>query len=663
MARLVPSLIFLLHLCNMKSLGALYCEKIDTVEKTFKMLCGSESDSVPRIYSEEYTTCTVATITSGSTIAPFVEYSDESHPITHFQVKGCVADIIEQGFRMFSNTLISIDISSSNLTSLEPVLMNSSFLQSLNASNNELVAVLRGLFIDAPNLREIDYSYNKLNKIDSNTFAGGEHLRTINASHNDIAYISADSFVDLTDLNFLDLKNNQIETLDFQFSNPKSLTELHLENNPLRNLTGRNNLCMGNSVERLYVSWKNVGNLEIPEGNQFEVAVNSTFEGVERTSEHNYKLYCNEHSFESFGALKANPNTLPNAKALLQFTPRLYALDLSGNFVGNLSVLPFEKIPFVQYLVLKDVKLFDLDAERLQYISHLDISFNNLRSVTNLSVLSRLESFIAAGNQFNNTQDIIQDLSTSIHELDLSDSVVSLNSSTLNRFGSLKELGLRNTSLSLTNFNPFDNLLQLVKLDISFNDLKSVNFTKLSSTLLNLWEFQCVHCQIKNVSNIIQYFGKELSVLNLSRNFIGKVNVDTFSELLGIQRLSLSNTSISNFDFNTLQNMYRFVHLDISHNKLQILDFRFLPSSIEELDFNGNDLIRMDNFNRSRFPGLKSLTISNNRFSCEYLAQLIQEWNGTFKGDPWQQKNGEDCQPKNPNVGERQGNKFKSYIH
>lgn len=55
-----------------------------------------------------------------------------------------------------------------------------------------------------------------------------------------------------------------------------------------------------------------------------------------------------------------------------------------------------------------------------------------------------------------------------------------------------------------------------------------------------------------------------------------------------------------------------------------------------------------DQWLRSRFTELQSLAISNNQFPCEYLVQLIQDWNGIeFKDDPWQQKHGNHCQPEN----------------
>lgn len=69
----------------------------------------------------------------------------------------------------------------------------------------------------------------------------------------------------------------------------------------------------------------------------------------------------------------------------------------------------------------------------------------------------------------------------------------------------------------------------------------------------------------------------------------------------------------------------------------------FVPNTIGILDFEGNDLTRIENFNRSRFPDLKYLKISNNQFPCDRLSELVQEWNGTIDGDPWEQKHGKDC--------------------
>lgn len=71
-------------------------------------------------------------------------------------------------------------------------------------------------------------------------------------------------------------------------------------------------LCIGNTVTNVYYSWDEIRSLRLPEGNQFKVIVNSSFEGIKSTSKHKYELHCNEQSFRKLFEFRAKPNTGEN---------------------------------------------------------------------------------------------------------------------------------------------------------------------------------------------------------------------------------------------------------------------------------------------------------------------------------------------------------------
>lgn len=513
-------------------------------------------------------------------------------------------------------------------------------------------------FNDTPNRLVIDFSYNGLRKIGLLVLPGHKNVIGVDLSFNEIQSIDVDSFELLINLEFVDLRNNRIEVLDFKLSNQKPLVVLHLENNRIQDLV-TDNFCMENKVKQIHYSWNEMKWFVLPEHNQFRIIVDRCFDGIKSMSEHKYELHCNESSFQRLLGFKANPNTSDNLSTILQcLTGSIIELVMSRNFIGRLEASAFQRLTNLEILRLSDVQLLDFDFDVIKYcdkLSLLDISCINLKSIHNplvLNGLRNLRGFHAAGNQLNNTSEILEHLSRTIDIIDLSDSAVTLNSTTFNRFRLLRVLALRNTGIFITEFDPFAELQNLQTLDISYNNLKTFNFTMLSTTLNRLYHFSCSYCQLDNVPDVIHHLGARLYGLDLSGNFIGEINVDTFKAFTILKHLNLSNTNLSTFDSGTLQNMKRLSIFTISHNKLQKVDLGLFPKSIEVLNFEGNDLIQIDNFNRSHFSLLGSLSISENQFSCEYLKQLVQEWNRTLKGDPWKQKHGINCRPEYSSAAE-----------
>lgn len=72
-------------------------------------------------------------------------------------------------------------------------------------------------------------------------------------------------------------------------------------------------------------------------------------------------------------------------------------------------------------------------------------------------------------------------------------------------------------------FNSFHSIKKLNVLDISYNDLRNVNFTLMARALRNLREFYAHNCYIQNGLEVLKLFGKYLDYLYLSGNFMGIV--------------------------------------------------------------------------------------------------------------------------------------------
>lgn len=294
---------------------------------------------------------------------------------------------------------------------------------------------------------------------------------------------------------------------------------------------------------------------------------------------------------------------------------------------------------------MSDTILLDFDFEMLEHqtkLERLDVSFNNLENVHNVSALQKfpnLTHFIAAGSQLPDPAQIIQNLMPSIKYLDISGNFVGkVNKTTFEQLIHLDTLKLNNTNLAFVDSNPFEHLESLRILDISHNDLRTVNFSKLSTTLSALTDFNAADCRISNASKVIQHLGPAMADLDLSGNTLGILNSNMFKPLINLKTLHFGNTNMLHYDSSVLQQQTQLRFLNISYNQLTTIDLGSLSKSLVKLDLEGNDLVEVRNLKRENFPMLESLAISKNRIPCEYLMSLSQDWEGLkFIGNPMEQ--------------------------
>lgn len=556
----------------------------------------------------------------------------------NISMKNCMFSTYSK-LSIFNRKFRSIIESNGKITSLKYFYMNSSELDLFDASNNNLTDIPAGYFDKIPNIYVIDLSSNKLQEIKSTTFTHAYQLTAILLSNNKISEIDVHSFQHLTHLNYLNLNNNNIKTLTFKFSSEASMNSLYLNNNPLNNLIESDLTLMG-AVEKIFYSWNRVQFLQFPDGNNFTVIFNHNFDGIVRISNNQYEIHCDLNSFSTLIEFNATSNSCNNMLKLLPcfHSPSVKSLNLSNNIIMYIDNAALNRFEFLHKLYLRNVKLLSFNFYILWKnlgLKLLDISYNNLNTLQNPSMLQKLyalNEFNVAGNQLNNTMEIIQHLNPSIEILDLSDSIIILSSKPFHLFPKLKRLVLRNTSISSIDFNPFKRIEHLLQLDISFNDLSNVDFHILSTTLVTLEVFRCVKCQIINVTRIIQCFGNELIELDLSENFVKRMDFDG-NRFLNLKRLTLSRMNMDVIEFNGQWSLPNLNYLDISYNQLQKIDLKFLSNNMMELDLNENYLTQIIHFNIVHFQNIR-VKISKNCFSHKHLEQMVLEKRNVFD-DNW----------------------------
>lgn len=323
----------------------------------------------------------------------------------------------------------------------------------------------------------------------------------------------------------------------------------------------------------------------------------------------------------------------------------IFYLDLSGNFIGHLNASVFDGLPNLQELYLRDTHLSIFDSnpfEALNALLYLDISYNKLNGIRIpefQKTFAKLEYLNVSACQIENAFEIIKVLTQSINILDLSGNYIGhLNATTFVKLNDLNELLLGNTNLTFGTINPFIHLRRLHFLDISYNRLGFFNFSQLSITLRQITGLSVAGCQIKHISHIIKLITRSYSYLDLSSNTH--------------DHNSLESEQFLTFNFVQLRNFIDLKFLNISHNRLGILNIPSKIDNLKTLDLRGNELTEIINLNEFHFPNLKSLAVTQNRLSCNYLKNLKDNWaNIEFIDDSWSQKDKKRCHwdiPKSP---------------
>lgn len=574
-------------------------------------------------------------------------------PLQAFEVKQlnfrrCGADLLDV-MKKYPN-FTELDISYSNYKTLDWFNVEINRLVKLNASHNNIEQLPRGFFNKTPALTDFDLSYNKLGTINNFFFESAIKLRRIYLSHSGITHLFRDVFVNLTELEFIDLSDNEISDPNTIFRQ-SHFKVIRLENNPISVLY-REDLPL--TMDSMYFQWSNVRlfYLKAFKDSQIRFIPNSRLEGIFNTS-NGYELHFNERSFQNVEVFDAEPNSTANIMDVIRyFGPTLRDLTITGNHIGKIPANAFRFIN-VNRLYLSETNLPEFHLDLIQFqedLASLDISNNNLNYLGNASAVREFVKFShlnLLGNQLKNTLDIVRYLRPQMRSLHLSDNFVGeINATTFGRFKNLLTLSLKNTSLSFSNIDPFDSLTNLASLNVSYNNLNNVHFEVIANTLKRLVSFRAAGCHITNAPELLKLIPPKIQSLDLSDIPFGEVNGNTLKPFSWLRYLYLRNASLTSY---TIENQPSLSILDISNNNITELKLLTPPTEtvfVYDLRLENNELTELHNF--TRFKSLKTLSISRNRFPCEYLTKFLQQMkserpNVRIIGDPWDQKHGDDC--------------------
>jgi Leucine-rich repeat (LRR) protein len=116
--------------------------------------------------------------------------------------------------------------------------------------------------------------------------------------------------------------------------------------------------------------------------------------------------------------------------------------------------------------------------------------------------------------------------------------------------------------------------------------------------------------------------------LDLTNNYLGPLNISTFSKLTNLNVLNLKATNISNIQLGTFSHQHSLKILKTSDNFLDQLDLHWFAAldNLREFYVSGNKLRKIENLSQINviFPDLKKISISNNDFDCSDLVEIVK---------------------------------------
>ncbi|KAL7302319.1 hypothetical protein TKK_0004982 [Trichogramma kaykai] len=160
-------------------------------------------------------------------------------------------------------------------------------------------------------------------------------------------------------------------------------------------------------------------------------------------------------------------------------------------------------------------------------------------------------------------------------------------------------------------FNPIS--IEMIHLDLSKNDISLISVNT-----------------FKNLSN--------LKHLNLSANKITVLDEETFDGLINLERLDLSKNSISSIDSHVFKRLPNLKKLDLSKNKINLLGRTIFHGllALDRLKLNGNKLETLKEGTFHGLPLLRQLDVSSNPWKCDCNLFWFSYWiqNNSIKINP-----------------------------
>ncbi|XP_063971814.1 toll-like receptor 6 [Diachasmimorpha longicaudata] len=390
-----------------------------------------------------------------------------------------------------------------------------------------------------------------------------EHL---DLSGNNLKYIPED-IGRLLELKYLNLARNKLKGLPDKFGELWKLERLDLSQNEIHDVAGGIGVITRlPNLRILYLKENPITSLE-DLMNVAVRAVDASYCSIKRIT--NTSLV----GLPDLVSLNLAGNPLKTLENIC--SGKIKWLDLSNCRLNYLVPDTFQGLPTLEHLKISNnpTLVYSTRRETLKHnvLKKLDASGCNLDR-PGIHGLPSLTHVILSRNVIRFLPDRIFSKNSDLIDLNLSgNGLARVNASSFVGMPRLEHLDLSGNNLEILQTSTFRDNVQLKTLNLSYNDMR--NFPRgLSTSVINL---------------------------DLSANLIEEVPKDS------------------------LMNMWRLSHLDLSKNRLESFDTQVTSKTSTFLNLEGNRLTKLSNHSFNNLPKLNTLDLSGNRLTEGFSSETF----------------------------------------
>ncbi|XP_077294897.1 uncharacterized protein LOC143917287 [Arctopsyche grandis] len=586
--------------------------------------------------------------------------------------------ILEMSFSMYRDdfpedvlkhltSLEWVSLDNNNIQALaQTSLSNMQKLQYISLEFNRITSIPPFFFdtIALADVKEIKFSYNLLEVLESDTFASLHELQILDLSVNRIRNISAGAFKNVQKLLHVTLQDNLLTDVgEGAFCDLPNLLKLEMQSNQLKEFSLRafQNVSDIDMPLLLNISRNQIVWLDGSGGDVFVETLDTSHNRLADTptgflSRIAKRLKRLVLSFNEIGHLDTNSFVNMEMLEILNLDHNyissvrrraflglnyLQILDLSHNRIEQLSVEQFSNLNSLRFLnlrrnhirslprdVFKNTMLEHLDLSINEFIvlpaiafsqigftlRYLDMSHNSIESVdsTMFQDIQFLLSLDLSGNKLTILSDNLFSSICNLQVLDLSSNPVRANFKELLHYLPItRSLSLSNIGLKTFPYIPLRNLTSL---NLTFNHIENVK----EAAVKDLGNLRYLHLKgnmMTSVPSHVWPYMRNLKMLDLSKNPIQYLSKQSFYGLESLVHLDINNLhKLGNFEQETLSTVRSLAFLR-TETKSHIKDYRLgdvvteVPG-LRKLHVHVNDDMLIDQLSGVFVPKLKHLEIS-----------------------------------------------------
>lgn len=364
--------------------------------------------------------------------------------------------------------------------------------------------------------------------------------------------------------------------------------------------------------------------------------------------------------------LNASHNQLSNiSNEIMNYMPNIVEIDFSYNEFISLDLNKFSaaNLLIANFSHNQIENIVNRAISKLKRFQVLDLSYNNIKWIDDNDFINipNIRALNLSGNPLEqlNCEIIFSKYNKKNHQLlslevlDLSNiHIQKINGDCFRTNPKMKELNLKGTQLKQFSFREFLSETSMLEvylpsdsievLDISCAvDVKTIYTLYFSTSIScyfknfeeddffkNIRFFNATGNRNKNIMDLLQKIGSNVTILDLSWNSIETLDINMLNRFTNLQHLNLSHSKLSTIEYDAFTNQTNLKSLDLSYNDLFDIDTVAFPFHwrLEHFNLDSNHLTSLKWVVPFILPRLKSLEILNNPFNPVYLKDFLDHW-------------------------------------